>query len=481
MVSRLRLRRLLPRVVVFVLSGLAAASIVGPAGAQSTERPFSWTGRAGAFGIGLQFNTSPTLVPIEELVRGELPQADSEWLGSGIIRGRAAALYPGSSGTGGPGLLCDFGFPCAEISDGIGQPFPPPYPLVAEAQYPSRPDVTSQDGLSHATVGLDGIDTVASVTDNENLGGFLDVLDPIISVGSAEARTIQRFVDGELVVTARSLVEDITLPMGLLNIGSVEARSQSRADAETADTDATLTITGASLAGIPVSISDRGITVDETVLGPIGAASFESALALLRDTLNLEVRAIGPQFDDTGLGSSGHVTGLLIRMDVPLSNPGLELPAIPFPPEVPLPGDPNAFLVTYKVSLVLASATTLAHANNASFGDGVIVTPPVTPNGPGLGVTPDVPIDVGPPVAGPVGPGDVPDPVVEPGPSTPPTATPEVDPAAVTNWLSALGIDLEWAHLYPLVILWALIMFVPFRLLRFVEHRTRPIPVRPTA
>ncbi|MDX1511061.1 MAG: hypothetical protein R3249_06925 [Nitriliruptorales bacterium] len=489
MAGRLRLRRVVTRAAAFLLSGLLAAAVVIPAvaqsgpqpGVQDADRPFSWTGRAGAFGIGIQFNTDPTLVPIEELIRGELPQADSEWQGAGIIRGRAAALYPGSSGTGGPGLLCDFGFPCSQISDGLGgTPFPPPYPLVAEAQYPSRPEVTSQDGLSRAVVGPDGIETVASVTDNENAGGFLDILDPVISIGSAEARTTQEFVGPELVVTARSLVTDIALPGGLLHIGSVEARSVSRADAETADTDASLTIQGASLAGIPVSISDRGLTVDETVLGPVGAASFDSALQVLQDTLNLEIRAIGPQFENTGLGSSGHVTGLLIRMDVPISDPGvIELPSIPFPPEAPFPGDPNAFLVTYKASLVLAAASTTAHANDADFGGGIIPPPPIAPPAPAPQppvVAPPVPGVGSPPAAVPDP--AVPDPVVGPQqPDAPPPA--EVDEAALARFLESLGIEFEWAHLYPLVVLWALFLFVPVRVLRFLERHTRPTPVRP--
>lgn len=471
-------RRWVPSLAILVATGLVAAIIVSPAGAQSSDRPFSWTGRAGAFAMGVQFNTSPTLVPLEELVRGEFPQADSEWLGSGIARARAAPVYPGSSGTGGPGLTCEFGLPCSEIAEALGMPFPPPYPLVAEAQHPSRPDETSADGLARATASNDGVSSIASLSDNDQLGALFDVLATLVDVGSAEAATNQEFVGGELVVHARSRVQDITLPGGLLHIGSVEAVSESRADGETAATDASITVTGASLAGIPVSIDERGITVDETILGPIGASTFDSALELLRDSLNLRLRTISTTTEDTELGSSGHVAGLLIEMDVPLSNPGVELPTIPFPPEAPLPGDPNAFLVTYKTQLVLASASTLAHANDSQFGQPIDAPPLPQPPVTDPGVTP--PLEVPPPSTGefPIdnGNGQAPGPAVQPPTEAPPEP---VDEGAAARLLAALGIDLEWSNLYPLVVLWALMLFVPFRLLRFVERRTRPRPLSP--
>lgn len=471
-------RQWAPRLAIVLASGLVAAIVVSPAGAQSSERPFSWTGRAGAFALGVQFNTSPTLVPLEELVRGEFPQADSEWLGSGIARARAAPVYPGSSGTGGPGLTCEFGLPCSEIAEALGMPFPPAYPLVAEAQHPSRPDVTSADGLARARASRDGVSSTASLSDNDQLGALFDVLATLVRVGGAEASTNQEFVDGELVVTARSRVQDITLPGGVLHIGTVEAVSESRADGEAASTDASITVTGASLGGIPVSIDERGITVDETILGPVGSAAIDSALAFLADNLNLSIRTISIDTEDTEFGSRGHVAGLMIELDVPVSNPGIDLPTIPIPPEVPLPGDPNAFLVTYRTQLVLASAATLAHANDSQFGQPIDTPgPPAQPPAPGPGIAP--PVEVPPPSSGelPVdgGNGQAPGPVVEPPQAAPPT----VDENAVANLLAALGIDLEWSNLYPLVVLWALMLFVPFRLLRFIERQTRPRPMPP--
>ncbi|MFP5218463.1 MAG: hypothetical protein ACLGIG_01820 [Actinomycetes bacterium] len=77
------------------------------------------------------------------------------------------------------------------------------------------------------------------------------------------------------VATAQSRITDLELAAGVLKIKSLTSTAEGTTDAKTASATGTTTVSGATVAGVPVTIDERGITV-QTQSAPVNAIATEA-------------------------------------------------------------------------------------------------------------------------------------------------------------------------------------------------------------
>lgn len=98
-------------------------------------------------------------------------------------------------------------------------------------------------------------------------GGHLPVTDAALPYAGADAssQAATRATDGGVVVAVVTRAQRVELLQGLITVASVESTLQATAPASTAHGSGTIItrITGAAIAGIPVTIDEKGVTVND--------------------------------------------------------------------------------------------------------------------------------------------------------------------------------------------------------------------------
>jgi hypothetical protein len=240
-----------------VALGLALAATVpaGPATGQSAgESGYDFlTLHALADGVTVDFNLEGFL-PIEDLVGLSSITSESHF-GAGRSDSLAALPDPGDLILTLPGTLSAL----------VGIPGIPDYPAAASADNPARPvddvQVAPDGGLGagklHAEAGDAGASAFAHIGNQVDTVGLL----PAFSIGSVRttARTVQVNAT-TLESVATTTVSDVKLLGGLLSISQIT--SEVTAEIVNDTPKATLgkvAVSGATLAGTPVGITEEGI------------------------------------------------------------------------------------------------------------------------------------------------------------------------------------------------------------------------------
>lgn len=297
-------------------TALLVVALVAPAGVDAREDPDAGRPpvfRAGAFTTAVQvaLNTDPQTF-VAELVRMDLPHGSAEFAQGNSSTARAASLYPGVGFTQGPFLAwnqaCTNGFPCEEFP-GI----PPEYPLMATAQYPTRPDAEARfrppfeqdshalrasfgepdgplSGRAHdvrAHAGRDHVSTTAVVGDLRFLpvagapgtaaggsarGGLdepghtsepaADRAPVLLAADELVSRTRLEFDGDVLVSRAESLLTGVSLFGGAVEIEEIHATATSRSDGDGAlEGDPHVTVSGVTVGGTPAAVTEEGLVV----------------------------------------------------------------------------------------------------------------------------------------------------------------------------------------------------------------------------
>jgi len=329
------------------------------AGQAVAERPALWNSASAAGGIHVEFNSDPPLLPIEEFINIVVPYAESAWTSGGASTATAGSVYPGSAGTRGPGLLCDF-------SGGQCPPgFPPAYPLFAEASYPAQPDASTQPGDSRAHAGRDHAEATAGVS--TLLEPALGPLSPVATVGSINSVARQEFsADGTTIIsTAETHLSDISLLDATIHIESIDVTSISTSAGRGDTTESNVTtVNGVTVAGVPATLTNRGLEIAGQGGGAAEREQFESELDAALEAFGAGIRLVGASGDAGDDVASGSARGIEITFDVPLSGPPL-----PGPPDPNFP-DPNTFYRNYVGTMTLGLADSSAFANPDGFGFG---------------------------------------------------------------------------------------------------------------
>jgi hypothetical protein len=134
-------------------------------------------------------------------------------------------------------------------------------PIRAEAHTGRKPVVTDYPPAPAPAAAHMSADAQATkVTAQAALGGLQQ---PTIgSLGASSSRTVTELTGvASAKATAHSEVQDITIA-GVLHLAGVESDAVATTDGSAAKASGRTVVTGASVAGIPVSIDENGITVD---------------------------------------------------------------------------------------------------------------------------------------------------------------------------------------------------------------------------
>ncbi len=290
-----------PRLFLTALVAAAATAGVGGrapvASAQGTP-VFGYAATAAAEGVRVIVEARGYVL-VDRFVDLGAPAAQAVLDASGSSLGFAAAPDPGELVQVAPGLL------------GALIPVPiaaPPYPLIARSTYPASP----ASELSTGPYVLEASSDAERSHARAELGG---------SAGDTAAAATRAIADvsldgdlGRVTATASAVTEAVDLLGGLLRLGRVESSAtifQAPGD-EAPTTDARFEVTGATLLGLGVSITDDGIVLAGQTT-PLGLGD---TLGDLLAGNGLDVRVLPAVVTDDRVQSAA----LEIRQQVELPN-----------------------------------------------------------------------------------------------------------------------------------------------------------------
>lgn len=286
---------------------LAAASLLGlgsgpgAAAQDGAEAPAGPTGeelfgvyQLEARGVGVQSKYElegilPGGAPILDLT---LPETATRFSTGPLGYGLAGLAYPGP-------LLADLGVLIAQ-SGGGSEDSVPPWPIKAEAFYPTGPtevDESQGPAVQRVTSGELGVQAE---------GVFPAVpAAPLIEVGSITAAT-RSSIEGELAV-ARTRVElgDISILTGLITIDSLVTDLVAAHDGSGGSTSGGTVASGVRVLGLAAELDGDGLRLaespsDDPAGGPLGALGdpLGEALGPVQEALAPVLDQAQPQLDD---------------------------------------------------------------------------------------------------------------------------------------------------------------------------------------
>jgi hypothetical protein len=232
-------------------------------------------------------------------------------------------------------------------------------PVRAEARTGSATHSSTNDSVPGAHMAADA--SAARTTAEARLdGGAAGVLVGFGRTSSASTAVLGRQTGN---VTADSTAKDVSLASGVVKIGSVVSHAEAVTDGLTATGKGKTTVSGMTVAGVPVVVDDHGVTVSTQhgAVPPAAVATVNSALHALGMTIALstptQTRDAGTISYDAGsltmvwkppgsvnvftasLGGSRVLTGASRSSLLPVPLPGGLPPIVAgAPPAVPQPG-----------------------------------------------------------------------------------------------------------------------------------------------
>jgi hypothetical protein len=344
-----RLRRLgRPCGGALALVGLLGASVlpIGSAGGQSAAQGYDFVNlHALSDGVTVDFNLEGFL-PIEDLVGLSSITSESHY-GAGRSDSLAALPDPGDLILTLPGTLSGL----------LGVSGLPDYPAAASADNPSRPvddvqivpDLNLGAGRLHAEAGEDEASAYAHVGHQVDTVGLL----PAFSVGTIRttARTT-KVSETSLEAEATSEVSNIKLLGGLVTIGHLTSEvAVEVAGDKPSVRSSKVTVSGATLAGTPIGITDEGIV---GLGAPVALAPVIDTLVapLLAQGISIKTTSAGQEVGDrTAVGRAG-----ALQITVPLD----------------VSGYPGVLAITFGRTLAELEVSALSAGDAGSFDNGPI-------------------------------------------------------------------------------------------------------------
>ncbi|MGH9282085.1 MAG: hypothetical protein ACRD0S_04025, partial [Acidimicrobiales bacterium] len=364
-----------------------------PAAAQTSPLLDQFGGfELSARGNGLQLTyDSPGVVPVGPAVQVSVPEALAT-SSSGSNYALASIAYPGP-------VLADLRTVLAQ-SNPDTPPVVPPYPVRAQAFFPSGPTAEERStGTAQMRSVTDAVSSVATASSSGT-----DVAQ-LITAGSVANASQTRVVEGKVTSRARVAVDDTDLLGGLFHVQSVVTDLAAVSDARTAASDGRTTVSGLTFLGLAATLDGDGLKLIEQppatepgpldpVLGPIlgpGAAPVVDPAQPLAEQLSQLITStvgasatLGDLLEEHGVrlrvldpvatadkGTATRTTyGLQLELEYTASGdpriaPLLEalLPAGRLPSECPAPGAPIDCSPEGLVSLL-----TRTHISNVGVG-----------------------------------------------------------------------------------------------------------------
>ncbi|MFN2537914.1 MAG: hypothetical protein ABR549_07135 [Mycobacteriales bacterium] len=204
-------------------------------------------------------------------------------------------------------------------------------PVRAEARTGSAEHSATNDSVPGAHMAADA--TPAKTTAVARVdGGSAGVL---LGFGTSSSSSAASLGAQTGAVTADSTAKEISLAGGVVKIGSVVSHAEAFSDGVTARAKGATTVTGMTVAGVPVAVDDHGVTVSTQhgAVPPTAVAAVNSALTSLGMTIALSA----PTQSRDG-GTISYDAGSLLLLWKP-------------------PGSPNVFTASLGGSRVVAGAS----------------------------------------------------------------------------------------------------------------------------
>lgn len=217
---------------------------VEPGGVAHSPGTFS----GGASADVVRANLSiPDYLIVQDFLDGGGPSAQAVLDSLGVSRGFASFPYPGEVGVAATGLV--------SILTGFSLPS---YPFLASSDHPVQPSAeVDQPGLHlHAT---------SDETSSEASAGFGESADGAGGGGFADASVT---VDDDGTITAKASSR-AGLTIGSVTIDGVRAEAAVTRSADDIDRSSSLVVGEIDIAGVGVSLTDRGLVLAGTPLIPI--------------------------------------------------------------------------------------------------------------------------------------------------------------------------------------------------------------------
>lgn len=314
---------------------------------------------------------APGSLPIGPLVEVTAPEAQASLATGPFGNALASTLYPGPLVEGAPSLLAGQGAPTQDV---------PPYPVVVRAASSGPAEASDEPapGVRMATR-VDGTEVEALSTTTAAQD------DAVLDAGGSRSHATS-VADGPTArSTAEAEVSDVVALGGLLRIDSVRSELEATSDSTSGRSKGRTVVSGASFAGIAVSIDEDGLTIAEDgagggagegeggPLGPVGGQlgdglapatdALDDLLAQGKDALNdalaeagFTIRVSEPRETTEGAGVTRTTEGLVIAYDREVGDTPLQdaLSQIPLPPvpgsPVSSPGDVVAIMTNRQIS-----------------------------------------------------------------------------------------------------------------------------------
>jgi len=256
-------------------------------------------------------------------------------------------------------------------------------PVRAEARTGSAQHSATNDTVPGAHMGADA--TLAKTTADAKLDG--GAAGAVLGFGTTTSSSVATLGSATGAATADSTAKDVSLANGVVKIGSVVSHAEGTTDGTTATAKGKTTVSGMTVAGVPVTVDDKGITVDTQHgdVPPTAVATVDAAVKQLGLTITLSDATQAKQG-----GSISYDAGSLLVLWKP-------------------PGSANTFTASLGGSRITAAASST----------GASLVPPV-PSGftPVVTAAPPVPAGSVPAGGAPIGTGAAPGPPAVPAPTT---------------------------------------------------------------
>ena len=210
-----------------------------------------------------------------EDVEAEIPWATVSMQTGGTTHALTSMYWPGDTGGHGGDTLKLLGTPCILFNPQgalptdppcVYQPSPPPDSVYQNLNDPYKAEAQSGSGSPTATSGGQGVTMLAvahstdasaqTVMSGSSMPGAGDTFGETTTVTSVKA-TGPRTV----VVDATSVVHNVSLGGGVITIDSVSSVAHAVSDTVTGSGTAQTTVNGMKIAGVPVTVDDKGIHV----------------------------------------------------------------------------------------------------------------------------------------------------------------------------------------------------------------------------
>lgn len=277
---------------------LAALAVVGAAALPEA-------GAQGAAGPPTTFDVDVSAAPVRSSLSATAALPLAVDLGAGLSRVQLNS-QPNAIATAGPGYvpLADaapvlFGLPSLPASASCASYFPgQPHEASCGGPAQGAAGLNTAAASGHASSSGDARDPTKLRSEASTRGADLrsgPEVPAVIRIGQASSAAVAGADGGRMAAGASTHVSDISIA-GVLVIESVTSSVTGAVGGRpgTASHAESLTITGAAVAGVPVTINNEGVTVsDQSTPGPLGAptqAQANSALA----AAGLQVRTVAP-------------------------------------------------------------------------------------------------------------------------------------------------------------------------------------------